>query len=123
MIAAKQSAEDLGGVNSAAPVVFFSNGVGVSFRDDDPIAANEAVVDILNGVPKDDIVKENGTTSFSLDYRDLVYFLHMAYCHVSDGNKISVDFDGIFPFQAQDEQGKDQQYNAQLITISEQPHD
>ncbi len=120
MIAAQQSAEDLGGVNPA-PVVFFANLVGVSFMNDDPIAKNEAVVNVLKTMPQDDIVDEDGSTSFSIDHRDLGHFLHMTYCHVTEGNKVSVDFDGIYPFQAEDEKGKQQTYNAQLITISEQP--
>lgn len=123
MIAAQQSAEDLGGVISAAPVVFFANNVGVSFRDDDPIANNEAVLQQLKVAPKDDVVKGNGFTSFSVSHQKLCYFLHLAYCHATDGNKVSVDFDGIYPFQAEDEKGGEQHYNAQLITISEQPQD
>lgn len=119
MIAAKQSVEDLGGV-SQAPVVFFANNVGVTFRDDDPIAKNEAVVGVLKTV--DDIVKEHGNTSFSLNHRELGHFLHLAYCHTSEGNKITVDFDGMFPFKAEDEAGVEQMYNAQLVTISEQPN-
>jgi hypothetical protein len=118
MIAAQQSAEDLGGVNSD-PVVLFCNGIGISFQDDNPIAQNQAVQDVLKIAT--DVVKVSGTTNFSLDHRDLGHFLHMAYCHTPEGHKVAADFDGILPFKAIDENGQEQMYNAQLITISQQP--
>lgn len=117
MIAAKQFEEVVGGVNPQ-PEVMFAFGVGVCFKDDDKIATNKAMLEMLE--TRDDVVKQGGFTNFSIDHRDLTHFLHRAFCHASEDHKIAVDFDGIYPFQALNEQGEMKLYNAQLITLSEQ---
>ena len=122
MIVAQQSAEDFGGV-STAPVVYFANHIGVSFSDTDPIAQNKALQEVLKTVDPTDLVKEDGKTCFSINHRELGHFVHLLYVNAAEDNKIVVDFDGTFPFQAVDEQGERQLYNAQLITITEQPQD
>lgn len=114
MIAAQQSAEDLGGVNTA-PVVLFANGVGIGFRNDNPIASNTALLDVLKDMSQEDIMIKDGETHFILDHTQLGFFLHLAYCHAKEENKIVVELDGIYPFKPDD----GQHYNAQLITISE----
>lgn len=111
----QQNEQVVGAVNSQ--VVLFANGVGVSFKDGDKIASNAALIDFLE--TSDDVVKEGDFTNFSINHAQLGHFLHMAFCHASEGYKVQADFDGIYPFQAQDEQGELRWYNAQLITISE----
>lgn len=111
--------EVVGADQNQAPTVFFSHGMGVSFNDDNSIASNKAVLDILTKVSADDLVKENGTTSFTLGHQELGFFLHLVYANCPQDKLVQVDFDGIWPFQAKDETGKDQNFNAQLLTIRE----
>lgn len=101
--------------------VFFASAMGVSFQDDNSVAKNKALLDFLKKVPVDDIVKEQNLTSFSINHADLGYFLHSVYCLTPEGKNLQVDFDGIWPFEAKDERGDTQQFNAQLVTIRELP--
>jgi hypothetical protein len=111
--------EVVGADQNKAPIVFFSEGMGVSFSDANSIAGNKSILDVLTKVSADDIVKENGTTSFTLSHVELGYFLHMVYANCPQDKLVQVDFDGIWPFQAKDVNGKDQLFNAQLLTIRE----
>lgn len=96
------------------PVVWFANGVGVTYREDNDIAKNPVLLDFLGELDAEAIAREDGYVSFPVDHRQLTHFLHMVYCNASEGKKIQVYFDGTYPIQ---EAGM--VYNAQLVTISE----
>lgn len=108
--------------NQAVSEVYLSHGFGVAFSDDDPIAQNEAIQNALAAIAKadpDDIVRDQGFTNFTVNVVELPQFLHLVYCHIPEGKRLQVDFDGIFTFQSADEMGVQRNFNAQLITLSE----
>lgn len=98
---------------------FYSHNVGVTFKDNNSIAQNAIILDKLDSIPPEEITKENGETTFPINTQDFAHFMHLVYCHTSAGMKLRVEFDGIFPFDAPDEQGTMQSFNAQLVSISE----
>jgi len=98
---------------------FYSHNVGVTFKDNNPIATNAVLLDRLASMPADHITKENGLTTFPLDTQEFAHFMHLLYCHTGDKMKLKVEFDGIFPFDAPDETGTIQHFNCQLVSISE----
>jgi hypothetical protein len=109
--------------SQAVTEVFLSHGFGVSFLDDNSVAQNGAVLEALErigAVEPGDIVKDNGLTSFTVNAVELAQFLHLVYCSTPEGKKLVVEFDGLFPFQSYDTSGVSRNFNAQLITISEQ---
>lgn len=99
--------------------VYFATSIGITFADDNSIANNPAILNALEGAPEEAISKENGFTTFKVVTQDLGYFLHLAYCYAAEGKVVRADFDGITPFQAEDEDGVMQNFNVQLISISE----
>jgi hypothetical protein len=101
--------------------VFFAQMMGVSFDPDNTIAKNAELINIMKAVPEGDIVKEQNLTSFSIHHAEMGYLLHKIYCNTPEGMKLNVEYDGIWPFEAKDEDGSTRVFNAQLITISEQP--
>ena len=107
----------------AVPEVFLSHGIGVAFSDDNAVSVNAAVLNALEMIEANapgDIVKDNGLTSFTVGISEFAHFLHLVYCHTPEGKKLVVEFDGLYAFEAPDQQGILRNFNAQLVTISEQ---
>jgi hypothetical protein len=100
-------------------VVYFSHNLGITFKDNNGIANNDALLEMLGKANADEITKENGLTTFPVKHSEFAHFLHLLYCATSDAMKVRVEFDGLFPFDAPDEQGVVRKFNAQLVTISE----
>jgi hypothetical protein len=101
--------------------VYFATGIGVTFEDGNSIANNEAVLNFMELAPEGDVTRQDGYTSFSVNAIQLGHFLHMTYCSCPEEAKVQVDFDGIHTFEALDDTGTLQKFNAQLITIRETP--
>lgn len=99
--------------------VYFAAGIGVTFEDGNSIAKNEAVLNFMELAPEGDVVRQDGFTSFTVNAAQLGYFLHMVYCSCAEESKVQVDFDGIHTFEALDDTGALQKFNAQLVTIRE----
>ena len=100
-------------------VCFYSHNVGVTFKDNNSVAQNPVIVDALAKLSPEDITREDGQTTFPVDTHGLAHFMHLVYCHTGDGMKLRVELDGIFPFDAPDEHGVTQRFNAQLMSLSE----
>ena len=98
---------------------FFCQNIGVTFRDDNPVAENPALVEYLMRVKPEDITKAEGTTTFPVPAALFAHLMHLIYCDAPEDKVVNVAFDGIFPFDAPDENGVTRKFNAQLVTLSE----
>ena len=101
---------------NAAPI-FFSQSIGVIFSDSDAIRNNSFLKQEIAKMPKEHITKKDGNTSFQVPTAQVGYFMHMMFANMPEGFILQSDWDGIYPFMGEDEQGNPALYNAQLVTI------
>lgn len=97
--------------------VYFANNIGITVSKNDALLNNPAIIEHIESLSDGDTTIDENSISFHVRSDELAYLLHKAYCHVDDGHKIQVEFDGLFPFDAPDENGVNQSFNAQLVTI------
>ena len=103
--------------------VYYSSSIGVRFLNDNPIANNEYLKDIIEDIKKfdpDSVVTMDGTTCLTIDSEKFSYFCHMIYCQIPENNTMIVVYDGIHPFSALDQDGVEQLFNGQMVTIHQQ---
>ena len=111
-------------VDEVVDKVYFSNNIGISVSIDDEIAKGDFLKDELTKAKelgdKGDSISINGThINFTVDASSFAYFMHMLYCSIPEGYKLVVEFDGLYPFEAEDEYGVQDKFNGQLVTISQ----
>lgn len=114
------SVEDNSGtVKGENKPVFLAHNFAVTYKNDNSVARNKAVLEALQGIDEADIVNEYGETTFPMNVNRLGYFLHLVYGNSPSDKFLQVNFNGIYAFTAPDESGQMQNFNAQLIEIIE----
>lgn len=116
MNAVENQAGQAGVVANSQEEVFFADNVGVTFANDNEVAKNPVILDVLSRIGDDEKTVENGFTTISVSHTSLAYFLHSLYASAPENAKIQVLMDGIYAFEAEGVK-----YNAQLMSVSQQP--
>ena len=104
---------------SASETCYYCHNVGVTFRDDNAVARNPALIRFLESVNPEEITRVSEHTTFPVNTSKLAHLMHQLYCECAEDKVINVTWDGIFPFDAPDLDGKMQKFNAQLVTLAE----
>jgi hypothetical protein len=102
-------------------IVFFSHSMSVSFDESGQVASNKNLAEIMAKTPDDAKVSQNGVSTLNVNIADFAFFMHLLFCDTPPEFTLLADFDGINCFEAPDENGDIQKFNAQMIMISYKP--
>ena len=100
--------------------VYCSNSIGVRFFNDDPIAQNPSLLKAIEEALKinpEAVVKVDNATCFTTDWEKFGYLCHLMYCQVPEDYVVLVAYDGIHPFTGLDQDGEEQLFNGQMVTL------
>lgn len=101
--------------------VLFSMNLGVTISKSNPISSNKIIVDAIGALPSDSVTDDGEKITFVVDASSFAHFSHMVYCYCPLDTKLNIEFDGIYPIIANDENSISRNFNAQLCTLSQVP--